>query len=228
MRQNQLLRARLRLDSNEEDENEDIADLSPYDPASRTSEPSRNPVLGENPWFLPLQPFNVPLHVGEAANTAFATRFRQHISKTTTHHLPRLSYPSDHQSETSAEAYTLQLSLAQARFLVQIGLASVDQCYHIVRKKTIWAILEQFMETPPSLDIFLRCKILAIFALGELHSSHRGSSGSEGTPGLAYYSLACKAYGHLVERPCVDSIEVFLLLVSLALSGQVVELNQIL
>ncbi|KAJ8126634.1 hypothetical protein O1611_g7004 [Lasiodiplodia mahajangana] len=56
-----------------------------------------------------------------------------------------------------------------------------------------------------------KCKILALFALGELFSSRYSNSVLE-VPGLAYFSHASKAYAMLQERPSIECIEVAMIL----------------
>lgn len=187
------------------------------DDTSPAPEPSRNPVLHENPWFIRLDSFQVPLRVGEAADAAFSTRIRQIISETTTHP-HRLSYPTQEQIIAASEAETRRPSFTQARFLIQTTLANLDKSYHIVRRSSLWALLDRFVEAPASLDLLSKSKIYALLALGEVYSS-RCEVFTSNVPGLGFFSLAFKAYGYLLERPCLDSIETSLLLVSAPVSG---------
>lgn len=116
-----------------------------------------------------------------------------------------------------------QVSPTQARFLVRAALANIDRSHHIVRKSLVWASLDRFIEAPKTLDLLGRCKIFALCALGELYTSHCKAPDNN-IPGIAYFSLAFKAYGYLLERPCLDSIEVTLLLVGLMFSSFSAEL----
>ncbi|KAL0930616.1 fungal specific transcription factor domain-containing protein [Colletotrichum truncatum] len=186
-------------------------DTTHEDATTLNAEPSQNPLFGETPWFLPLSPFRVPLRVNEAANTAFATRFCQAILPSATKHLPRLQYPSEKQIMTLAETNISRPSPTQARFLIQTALANLNKCLHVVRKSSVWALLETFMGAPSELCMHLEGKIYALFALGELYSCRYRAPG-ENFPGLAYFSIAFKTYSCLLERPCVDSIEVLILL----------------
>lgn len=208
-----MLRARIQSDRSARDTLETAAPEPTHDHDSTTStEPSRNPVLEDNPWFVPLDSFQIPLRVGESADTAFATRVRQLMSATATHP-PRLSYPTQDHITVSSNVEEPRPSATEARFLIQTALASIDQCYHIVRKSSIWTLLDRFVENPASLDLFSKSKVFALLALGELYSTRCEMLASR-VPGLVYFSLAFRSYGHLLERPSIDSIEVLLLLVS--------------
>lgn len=218
VQQNKILRARAQSIQAKENATEASSHPPPGEKASpQQGEPRQNPLLGETPWFVKLKPFNVPLRVGEGADTAFSTRFRQAISRQSVRHPPRLQYPSEAQIMALSETDP-QVSPAQAHFLVRAALASIDGSHHMVRKSLVWALVDRFIEAPKTLDLLARCKIFALCALGELFTSHCKAPGNS-IPGIAYFSLAFKAYGYLLERPCLDSIEVTLLLVRLIFSS---------
>jgi hypothetical protein len=176
-------------------------------------EPHRNPLLAERPWFLPLQSLRVPILIGEAADAAFATRFRQAIADAAPSHIPRVSYPDLDQIEALSNSECPQPNPAQARFLLQSALSMIDACHHIVRRSVEQALLERYLHSPQSVDVFSQSKILALFALGELHSNRHRDSVSQ-TPGLLFFSHAVKAHGRILERPSIECIETDLLLVS--------------
>ncbi|RMJ18420.1 hypothetical protein BHE90_001286 [Fusarium euwallaceae] len=211
LQQNQLLRAQLQSDRTTRDTIEAAAAEPTHNQERAASTgPSRNPVLEDNPWFVPVDSYQVPLRVGESADTAFATRVRQLMSATATLP-PRLSYPTQDQITVSSNVEEPRPSATQARFLIQTALAGIDQCCHIVRRSSMWALLDRFVENPTSLDLFSKCKFFSLLALGELYSSRCEVLASH-VPGLVYFSLAFRSHGHLLERPSIDSIEVSLLL----------------
>jgi len=180
------------------------------------SDPGHNPLLNDNPWFLPIKSSSIPILIGEVADAAFATRFRQLLSNKHLNHIPRISYPGNDQITELAKTECPRQSPTQARFLVRVSLGSINGCFHIVRNSRMWELLEQFLEAPQSVDPLSKCKLTALFALGELYSS-RCQTQEIRTPGLAYFSHASRAYGLLEERPSIDSIEISLLLVILNL-----------
>ncbi|VUC25509.1 unnamed protein product [Clonostachys rosea] len=174
-------------------------------------EPSANPLLGENPWFLPINSSKVPILIGEVADAAFATRFRQVLTDQPLNHIPRVSYPSDEHIAEPSKSGPPQISPTHARFLTKVALRFLDGCYHIVRESSVCELLSQFLQGPSTLDMLSTCKIYGILALGELFSS-RCQTQATGTPGLVYFSHASKAYSVLQERPGIEAIETSLLL----------------
>ncbi|KAJ6178241.1 hypothetical protein N7519_008702, partial [Penicillium mononematosum] len=181
-----------------------------------TDEPSHNPVLGEKPWFLPIDSCKVPIYIGEVADTVFATRLRQLITGKTLSHMPRIAYPGHDQILELAKTEIPRPGASHARFLLRVALKCLAGSFHIVRKSLVCDLLEQFLQASQSLDSLSTCKILALLALGELHSSRFQNQETQ-VPGLVYYSHASRAHGLLEERPCVDSIEISLILCLYAL-----------
>ncbi|KAI0899103.1 fungal-specific transcription factor domain-containing protein [Annulohypoxylon nitens] len=184
---------------------------------SSAEEPSKNPLLDERPWFLPITSSKIPIFIGELADPAFATRFRQIISKDPLNHIPRTNYPNSDQIMVLMDSGLPKLSHTHARFLLRTALSYLEGHYHIVRKSAASVLLDRYMHEPALLALLSRCKIHALFALGELFSSRYGSSTKE-APGLSFFSYATKAYGLLYERPSIDCIEVCLLLSLYSLS----------
>lgn len=175
-------------------------------------EPSRNPVLHDEPWFLAERSCGISILIGESADAAFATRFRQILSDTATNHIARTSYPVIEHTMPSTSVQCPQLSMSQARFFVRTAMAYFTGHYHIVRESAIQGLLELYVKKPETLDPLSSSKLFALFALGELHSSH-SSSLKVDAPGLRFFRHASKVYGFLQERPSVSAIEVLLLLV---------------
>ncbi|CAJ0551518.1 Ff.00g114480.m01.CDS01 [Fusarium sp. VM40] len=180
------------------------------------SEPSHNPVLEEKPWFLSTRSSEIPILIGEVADAAFATRFRQLLTNQALNHTLRTSYPDNNPITELAQAECPSLNTSHARFLVRVALKSLDGSFHIVRKSRIWELLEQYLQSPQTLDASSRCKTLALLALGELYSSSCQAQGTT-TPGLAFFSHASKTHDLLQERPSINTVEVSLLLCLYAL-----------
>ncbi|KAJ5100139.1 hypothetical protein N7532_007140 [Penicillium argentinense] len=176
-----------------------------------TDEPSQNPLLDEKPWFLPINSSKVPILIGEVADTVFATRFRQLITGKTLSHIPRIAYPGHDQILELAKIEIPPPGASHARFILRVAVKFLEGSFHIIRKSLVSDLLDQFLHAPQSLDSLSTCKIFALFALGELHSNRFQNQETQ-VAGLAYYSHASRAHGLLEERPCVDSIEVSLIL----------------
>lgn len=190
--------------------NNAVIDLAQH--SETTDEPSHNPVVDEKPWFLPINSSKVPILIGDVADTVFATRFRQLITGKTLSHIPRIAYPDHDQISELAKIEIPQPRPSHARILLRVALKFLEGSFHIVRKSLVPDLLEQFLHSPQSLDSISTCKIYALLGLGELHSS-RFQNHDTHVAGLAYYSHAIRAHGLLEERPCVDSIEISLVLV---------------
>ena len=172
----------------------------------------RNPLLEDRPWFHAISSEHVPIHVGEAADAAFATRFRQTLATGNTKHLPRMSHVRDDALMLLSEAPFNWPSPARARFLVKVALSTVCQYYHIVRKSQVTRTLEEAIKHNGNGDRVVISKILALFALGEVYSAKHAPI-EVPFPGLAYFAQARKMISIPAERPQMDTIEVALLLV---------------
>lgn len=213
-RENRQLRNRLNSAPREDSITVGVSATNPPESPVSTEEPSQNPLLDDKPWFLAMRSASVPVPIliGEVADAAFATRFRQVLTRSTLNHIPRIDYPGvDQISELACYDYP-KPSPTQARFLIRTAMANIDGYFHIVRKSDISTLLTHFLQSQEQLDPLSVCKMLALFALGELYSSHC-VTGDRTIPGLIYFSHAQKAYGRLLERPCVECIEIALLLV---------------
>ena len=188
------------------------ADTNPA-PGERSNGPVHNPLFDDRPWFLRISTSEAPALIGEAADAAFATRFRQVLSDTQLSHIPRIHYPSDDMILSLSSSRLPPPTPGRARFLLKSALTAITGPYHMVLKSAVVDGLEKFLRNPEDCGFFLTCKIWALLALGELYST-RSVSSEIAFPGLSYYAQAFKVTQALQERPCIDSIEVLLLLVS--------------
>ncbi|OQE27041.1 hypothetical protein PENFLA_c006G08354 [Penicillium flavigenum] len=173
----------------------------------------RNPMLGERAWFLPYDPSLPPIHVCEAACTAFATRLRKVLTKSeTTSHMPRTQYTPEATLMKIRNPAMQWPSLAQARLLIQIVFNQVTRVYHLVLRKSTIDQLEQAYREGNFDDPVLSCKFFALFALGEVYSARSTPSLECNVPGVAYYVNAMTMIPILPERPSFAHIESLLLL----------------
>ena len=158
----------------------------------------------------------MPGYVGEAADTAFATRFRQALAEDQeTKHVPRMHYVSDSRLASLAEAECPWPSLSRARLLVRFAMNTIGSCYHVVRWSTVYHGLKQHYRGLPAPDTAFSCKLWALFALGEVYSSRTKSVSDNSFPGVAYFARASRILRGLRERPQTETVEVLLLLVSI-------------
>ena len=185
---------------------------TPGPPAADNSEAARNPLLEERPWFAPMTALEMPIHIGEAADAAFATRFRQALSDVPVDHIPRTDYAMDKDLLMLSEAECTWPSPARAKFLLETSMLSLGQHYHIVRKSVVWKDLDLTFRGESSHDSLITCRLWALFALGVLYSTRVPSHGHR-FPGLAYFAQASRLLRFLSERPRIAHMEVLLLLV---------------
>lgn len=188
----------------------------PPDPAADEDheDPLLNSTLNDKPWFDNVNVFCTPILIGEAADAAFATRFRQVISVPKTpepSHLLRLNYATNESLMNLAVSGMEWPSPSRAKFLIEAALKYIGRSYYIVRRSSVIENLSRGFHDSNWDSSLLRYKFWALFAIGELYST-RSITGHE-FPGMAYFSQASKMLGILDERPGTDSIEVLLLLV---------------
>ncbi|OQE35137.1 hypothetical protein PENCOP_c014G04673 [Penicillium coprophilum] len=173
----------------------------------------RNPMLGERAWFLPYDPSLPPIHVCEAACTAFATRLRKVLTKSeTTSHMPRTQYTTEATLMKIRDPAIEWPSLPQARLLIQIVFSQVTRVYHLVLRKSTIDQLEDAYRKGNFDDPVMTCKFFALFALGEVYSARSTPSLDCNVPGAAYYVSAITMIPILPERPSLAHIETLLLL----------------
>ena len=77
---------------------------------------ARNPLFEDRPWFHHMNTSNTPILIGEAADAAFATRFRQAIFDA--NHIPRTSFATDEKLVSLANSHCQWPAPSRARFLV--------------------------------------------------------------------------------------------------------------
>jgi proline utilization trans-activator len=152
------------------------------------------PELASTPWFIDMAVPNTPILLAEASDSAFATRFRQAISGSEHSHIPRVNYPAEDQL----------LGLSDA--------ACLGRWHHIVRGSVILDELEEGLQYPKSMGALLQSKFWVLFAIGKMYST-RTSVAPKCFPGLEYFAKATKILRFISERPTVEMVETWLLLV---------------
>ncbi|KAJ5707891.1 hypothetical protein N7488_007692 [Penicillium malachiteum] len=190
--------------------------LGPYSQDSSTQDSDthvQNPMLGEQAWFHPYDPSAPPIHIGEAACTAFATRLRQVMSKDSkTSHMPRTQYTSEATLMKMRNPALQWPTLAQARLLIQVVFNQVSRVYHLVLRKSTMEELEDAYRKADFDDPITTCKFFALFALGEVYSARINPDLECGVPGASFYLNAMMMIPILPERPSLTHIESLLLL----------------
>lgn len=173
---------------------------------------TQHPELTSTPWFIDTAVPHTPILLAEASDSAFATRFRQAMSNSDHCHFPRVNYPTEDQLLALSDATCVWPSPAQARLLVNAALKCLGRWYHIVRNSVILEELEQSLQYPRSMGCLLQSKFWALFAIGKTYSL-RTSATTGNFPGLEYFAKATKVLRVISERPTVEMVETWLLLV---------------
>jgi proline utilization trans-activator len=179
------------------------------------SESSHGVPLDGQPWFVDIDLPHTPTPVNEAADTAFATRFRQILSDPQDPHcvhLPHIDYAGDDTIMSLAEGHSPWPKLSRARLLMSVAMLHASRGFHIVRRTAVLDALEKSFTDPDWRDPVMTCKLRALFALGDLCSSRFVPAGQQ-FPGLGHFAQATRILSYLGERPTLDLIEIRLLLV---------------
>jgi proline utilization trans-activator len=188
-------------------------------------EASENPILQPEPWFTQAKASSAPIWIGEASDSAFATRLRQFAAPDPVSevHVPRTHYATDESlaSVTSSSSpYSQDLaalpSPSRSKFLVEVALRHICRCYHIVRRCDVMSSISVVGRGSNGDDSWSRgieCRLWALLAHGELHSTKMAAPGDM-FPGLVYFAKASELLQVISERPQLEVVETMLLLVS--------------
>lgn len=181
-------------------------------------ETSQNPMLQAEPWFAKIKSSNAPIWIGEASDSAFATRFRQFASRDpqSEAHIPRTHYVTDAMLASLAQSkkHTQWPSLSRASFLIEVALRQICRCYHIVRRSEVMASMTLLGKehNVSRQDSVAECRLWALLAHGELYSTKMATT-EDFFPGLRYFSKASDLLQLVSERPQLEVVETMLLLV---------------
>lgn len=179
-----------------------------------TSSSAQNPLIGDRAWFHPYDPSAPPIFIGEAACTAFATRFRRFLTgSNATAHIPRTQYVKEANIAAANEVNVQWPSRQQARLLVKIALHQIGHIYHLVLRKSTLEKLEDIYQTGDFGCTVNQCKYFALFAFGEAYSLRTEPSSGCRVPGTSYFARALSLVQVLPERTSITHLETLLLLV---------------
>ncbi|PLB48786.1 hypothetical protein P170DRAFT_383081 [Aspergillus steynii IBT 23096] len=182
-------------------------------PICEEGESQVNATLNEAPWFDNRNVFDSPIFISEAADAAFATRFRQVIADPDAPeptHLLRLNYANTEALMALSESGASWPSQARARFLLEAALKFIGRCCYVVCHDAARQGLSQIYIDRCWGGPVVSCKYWALFSLGELYATR--TPATQSYPGMAYFAQASKMLAYLDERPGTDTIETLLLL----------------
>lgn len=114
------------------------ASLSPVqegiaDPEQR----SRNPLIGDRAWFHPYDAAALPIYIGEAACTAFVTRFRRFLTGNSA--APHMTPTQYADKAILLEAGKIEVPwppFPKAQLLVKVTFSQVSRVYHMMLQKS--------------------------------------------------------------------------------------------
>lgn len=184
--------------------------------ATQQPDSDQVPPIVRAPWFVNTNTPSAPILVAESSDSAFATRLRQVISDTQQNHFPRVDYASDDHIQSLADVECLWPRPARARFLVDTTVKRLGRHYHVLLPSAVLGQLESHIRCPDATPFAVKCKLWAVFSIGELYAARTFLVGSA-FPGLNYFAKATKIMHITPERPSTGEIETRLLLASLQL-----------
>ena len=198
----------------EDNQGTEIGPSRPADIPDESSTSVRNPLIGDRAWFHQYDPSAPPIYIGEAACTAFATRFRRFLTNNPSKpHIPRTQYVKEQSIAVANESIVQWPSLQQARLLVKIALHQIGRLYHLLMRKSTLEQLEETYQTGDFNNTITQCKFFALFAFGEAYSLRSEPSSGSRVPGTSYFARAMSLVQVLPERTSITHLETLLLLV---------------
>ncbi|KAE8144383.1 fungal-specific transcription factor [Aspergillus avenaceus] len=197
----------------EADHDAESGPARPADVPDESNTSVRNPLIGDRAWFHRYDPSAPPMFIGEAACTAFATRFRRFLTgNNALPHIPRTQYVREEQIAAANATNVQWPSLQQARLLVKIALRQVGYIYHLVLRKSTLEKLEEIYRSGDFDCTVNQCKFFALFAFGEAYSMRVEISSGSRVPGTSYFARALSLVQILPERTSITHLETLLLL----------------
>ncbi|KAJ6149783.1 transcriptional regulator family: Fungal Specific TF [Penicillium samsonianum] len=173
----------------------------------------QNPLIGDRAWFHRYDPSSPPIYIGEAACSAFATRFRRFLSgNSAMPHIPRTQYEREETIAAANEADIQWPSLHHARLLVRIAIHQIGHLYHLMMRKSTLDKLEEIYQTQDFDCTANKCKFFALFAFGQAYSIRSEPNSGSRVPGTSYFARSMGLVQVLPERTSVTHLETLLLL----------------
>lgn len=174
----------------------------------------QNPLIGDRAWFHRYDPSSPPIYIGEAACSAFATRFRRFLTgNNAMPHIPRTQYEREETIAAADEPDIQWPNLHHARLLVRIAIHQIGHLYHLMMRKSTLDKLEEIYQTHDFDCIVNKCKFFALFAFGQAYSIRSEPNSGSRVPGTSYFARAMGMVQILPERTSVTHLETLLLLV---------------
>lgn len=97
---------------------------------------------------------------------------------------------------------------------MKVALNTICRRHHLVLNSTILVILDEYIHNITACDAVSKCKLFAMFALGETYSA-RASFPGQRFPGIDFYDDATNMLRIISEEPRIECVEVMEILVIL-------------
>ncbi|KAJ5214894.1 transcriptional regulator family: Fungal Specific TF [Penicillium chermesinum] len=174
----------------------------------------QNPIIGDRAWFHRHDPSSPPLYIGEAACSAFATRFRRFLTgDNALAHIARTQWEREETLAAVMNATNVEWpSLHHARLLVKIAIHQIGYLYHLMMRKATLDKLEEVYQNADFESTTNKCRFFALFAFGQAYSIRSESTSVSRVPGTAYFAKAMSLIQIAPERASITHIETLLLL----------------
>ncbi|KAJ5489479.1 hypothetical protein N7539_004369 [Penicillium diatomitis] len=174
----------------------------------------QNPLIGDRAWFHRYDSSSPPIYIGEAACSAFATRFRRFLTgNNTAAHITRTQWEREEViAEAASDGSAQWPSLHHARLLIRIAINQIGHLYHLMMRKTTLDQLEHIYQAQKFDSAEEKCKFFALFAFGQAYSVRSDPTAGLRVPGTAYFAQAMKLVQILPERTSLTHLETLLLL----------------
>ncbi|KAJ6004349.1 hypothetical protein N7522_005994 [Penicillium canescens] len=173
----------------------------------------QNPLIGDRAWFHRYDPSSPPIYIGEAACSAFATRFRRFLmGNSAMPHIPRTQYEPEEIIAAANEADIEWPSLHHARLLVRIAIHQIGHLYHLMMRKSTLDKLEEIYQKKEFDCTAHKCKYFALFAFGQAYSIRSEPHSGSRVPGTSYFARSMGLVQILPERTSITHLETLLLL----------------
>lgn len=155
------------------------------------------------------------MYIGEAACSAFATRFRRFLTGDTgLAHIPRTQWEREEALAAIVNESDVQWpSLHHARLLVKIAIHQIGYLYHLMMRKSTLDKLEEVYRIGDFDSTTNKCRFFALFAFGQTYSIRSEPTSVARVPGTAYFAKAMSLMQIAPERASITHIETLLLLV---------------
>lgn len=174
----------------------------------------QNPLMGDSAWLRPRGSPAFSMYIGEATSTAFAGLLHQCLTGSLDPILVDQEAYTGHSVLKSLMNTELRWpSQAQAYLLAKVALNHLDPVFYSVLAAETLDQIQGVYLTNNFDDPVIKCKLFALFALGEVFSNPCTNDTGAPVPGTAYYARAMEYIVFLPERPCVTLVESLLLLV---------------